>query len=188
MPAARRTEAANSPSSARRALLASVAVRLAVSRAHAVFCSSRRGSALVKHALFCMHWPLNPVPQRCVGKNAATQARLSRAGLPTVVGALQGVERAPVRSLRKKMTLGAVNESGWDPATRPRKNALVATTAAGAGPRRRFLRGARRLSARAGRGTAAPSRDCHLGIFLEVDDTVASEHANARAATGKDDN
>ena len=45
---------------------------------------------------------------------------------------------------------------------------------AGAGPGRRFLRGARRLSSRAGCGTAAPSRDCHLGTVLAKHHPVAS--------------
>ena len=88
--------------------------------------------------------------------------------------------KSPRSTPAEKITLGAVNESGLDPTARRDPTAQKrprGTTGAGAGPRRRFLRGARRLSARAGRGTAAPSRDCHLGIVLKFDDPVASERA-----------
>ena len=130
---------------------ASDCVSCPVSRAHSDLCFRTLDNDCVWHAL--LRAPGYPPAwrRRIQGRLGVKRKLVSRAGHATVIGGLRRVERAPVRSLRKKMTLGAVNESGWDPATRPRKNALAATTGAGAGPRRRFLRGARRLSARGGR-------------------------------------
>ena len=168
MPAARRTGAANSPSSARRALRASVAVRLAVSRAHAVFCSSRRGIALVKHALFCMH---------CAGSRAPKMRRQKRGNASPFESGLphNGRRGAATRRKSPRSTPAKENDLGgskrirlrpYDPTgrIRPRRD-----DGGRGGFAPTFLAGRATFECTRGpRRAASPSRVWHMaGIVLE---------------------
>ena len=90
---------------------ASDCVSCPVSRAHSNLCFRTLDNDSVWHAFAPCSGPRSPGAQKMLCHYAPSSRRLSKARQSTVVGALQGVERAPVRSLPEKIPLGQVHQS-----------------------------------------------------------------------------
>ena len=135
---------------------ASDCVSCPASRAHSDLCFRTLDNDSVWHAL--LRAPGYPPAwrRRIQGRLGVKRKLVSRAGHAAVVGALQGVERAPVRRLRKKMPWGHTHQLSSDPGPDrdPTTQKCPSCDDGGqGGPAPTFPRGARRLSfKRAGRG------------------------------------
>ena len=119
---------------------------------------------------------------------APDSGRLSRAGLSAVVGALQGVERAPVRSLRKNFALGSsanqietLRQTG-DPTTQKRPSGDDGVRG---GPAPTFLAGRATFECTRGPRNGGAVAGLSSRASPEVDDPVASERSTGHHGQGR---